>query len=473
MAGGWGFSSGSYRGSLTSDRAENLFPEFMDGHRTASAESKFTMVGAPGKSLFATLPTSPGRGIVGAHGQLFGVGGGVFYTIEDDGTVSDPRAIEDGPEPVQIIPTTNDFLIYDGNGNVWWRHGGLMTKVLTDVQALAIADSYGMALRTNTGDFAFGKQINISSPLVYDSWDPLDFQIKQTSTDTLINIFVHHAFVYLFGKRTIEAWINTGAEFPFERYPEGFMDQGLWAKYSVAKLDESLFWLGGDDRGVGQVWRLDGQTPKAISDRALERELKDLAVAGTDTSDAIGMPYQESGHSFYVLHFPTANITRAYDNTTNMWHDRGSWDGAALNQDFGRFHAHAYGKHFVQDYRNGKIYEASEDIFQNDGEAIRFLRRFPIVSNDQKWVRHNSLWLDKLIGTTAETIYMRFSDDGGKTWSDTREITVQQVAGVADPRAMFRQLGRSRNRVYEMWTFGNVRQRWTDAYLELAAGNGT
>ncbi len=474
MAGGWGFSAGSYRGPLTTDDAINQYPELIEKTRTASPDSKFTLVGRPGKTLFATLP-APIRGMLAAHGFLFAVAGDTLYTINSDGTYSSAGGgvIENGAEPVQMFATADDILLYDGNGNVWWRHAGVITKVLEDVQALTIADSYGAALRSNTQEFAFGKQINLSTPLVYNEWDPLDFQDKQTSTDTLKNIFFANGLLYLFGLRTIETWINTGAEFPYERYPEGYMDQGLWAKFSVCKLDESVFWLGGDDRGVGQVWRSNGQTPKRVSDTALERELKDLGAVGTDTSDAIGMTYQESGHGFYVLHFPTADITRAFDTTTNMWHKRGYWDGSTLRQDYGRYHAHAYAKHFVGDYRNGRIYIASEDIFQDNGEAIYFGHEAPIVSKDQKWMRHNSIWLDKLIGTTLETIYMQYSDDGGKTWSSTRSATVQQVAGVADGRAKFNQLGRSRNRVYKFWSLTNTRQQWVDGYLEAQDGNGT
>ena len=36
--------------------------------------------------------------------------------------------------------------------------------------------------------------------------------------------------------------------------------------------------------------------------------------------------YQEQGHTFYVLNFPTAGATWVWDVTTDVWHERGFWN---------------------------------------------------------------------------------------------------------------------------------------------------
>ncbi len=478
MAGNWGFIGPTYQGlsrAVTSDRSINLYPEIL-GSRGPS-ESKLNFYGRPGKSLFATLP-EPCRALSDAGGnstipRMFAIGGANLYEVFADGTINLDAVLEDGPDNPKIIATNDDLLIYDGNGNIWWRHGGSTIKVLTDVRDLAYSDGYALALRANTGDFNYGKQINISQPNQFATWEVLDFKVKQTSPDVIVALTADHGLVHLHGKKTTEVWTNTGAEFPFERYNPGFIEQGLWAKSSVAKLGESIYWLGGDERGVGQVFRSTGHTPKRVSNHAVEAAIRSYALANLDTSDAVGFGYQEVGHPFYVLHFPTANATWVYDEITDMWHERGYWDGATLHQDFGRFHTWQFGKHFVGDYRNGKIYQASVDLFDDDGEPILWERTAPHVSNDKKRVRYNSFWLDKEIGTTLETVTLFTSRNGGKNFGAGRTATVQEVSGQPDGRAKWNQLGSGRDLVLKVRTTAAVRQAWTDGFIEIDGGLGT
>jgi hypothetical protein len=39
-------------------------------------------------------------------------------------------------------------------------------------------------------------------------------------------------------------------------------------------------------------------------------------------TDAIGYTYQQDGHPFYVLIFPSAEATWVYDVSTQLWHER-------------------------------------------------------------------------------------------------------------------------------------------------------
>ena len=68
-------------------------------------------------------------------------------------------------------------------------------------------------------------------------------------------------------------------------------------------------------------------------------------------------------------------------------------------------------------------------------------------------------------------LMLRWSDDGGHVFSNTHTVGFGQ-AGNYKTRAIFRRLGRSRDRIYEIAVSDPVPARIVDAYLELSPGSG-
>jgi len=66
-------------------------------------------------------------------------------------------------------------------------------------------------------------------------------------------------------------------------------------------------------------------------------------------------------------------------------------------------------------------------------------------------------------------IMLRWSDDGGKTWSDEHWESAGQ-AGTYKTRCHWHRLGRSRDRVYEMVLDDPILWRVIDAYLDADPG---
>jgi hypothetical protein len=63
-----------------------------------------------------------------------------------------------------------------------------------------------------------------------------------------------------------------------------------------------------------------------------------------------------------VLNFPTEDQTWVYDASTNLWHERGSWDGVDFTVLPVRCHAYAFGRHLVGGRSTGNVYAMSTDI---------------------------------------------------------------------------------------------------------------
>ena len=100
------------------------------------------------------------------------------------------------------------------------------------------------------------------------------------------------------------------------------MTQGIVAPWSLALLEAdnlgSLLWLTGNAQGNGTVVKTTGYTPNRVSTYALENTIGQYPVM----SDAVASSYQEHGHPFYVLTFPTGDQTWALDARTGWWAER-------------------------------------------------------------------------------------------------------------------------------------------------------
>jgi hypothetical protein len=148
--------------------------------------------------------------------------------------------------------------------------------------------------------------------------DPLYFASAEGSPDNLVTLIVDHREVWLFGTNSVEVWYDAGLpDFPLARIQGAFNEIGCLAAYSVAKLDNGLFWLGADARGNGIVYRSKGYSGERVSTHAVEWQIQQYSTL----SDAVGYTYQQDGHSFYVLNFPNANTTWVYDVATGAWHE--------------------------------------------------------------------------------------------------------------------------------------------------------
>lgn len=135
-----------------------------------------------------------------------------------------------------------------------------------------------------------------------------------------------------------------------------------------------------------------------------------------------------------------------------------------------------YKKHLVGDRALGKIYQLSMDNLDDAGDAIRRIRRAPHVSNEHKFMVHRSLTIDMETGVGTQTGQgadpkgmLRFSDDGGRTWSNEIQGSLGKV-GKTLTRVKFNRLGRSRDRIYEWAISDPVKVTLVDAYLDLLQG---
>ena len=339
----------------------------------------------------------------------------------------------------------------------------------------------------------------------------LSFASKDGAPDQLVALIVDHREVYLMGESSSEVWVDAGLfPFPFQRIPGTSTQHGIAAQNSVSRVGNSFAYVSRNLRGQGQIMQMNGYIPQRISTHAVENTLVNQYI-----NDAIAWTYQLEGHEVYVVSFPTINITWAFDATTGLWY---KWLYCTTANQYQRHRGNCscvfQGMVLVGDYANGKIYELDSTNYTDDGNNIRRLRRAPHLVADlqRQYFEEFQIQFQPGVGFTGlsvapyiyigtpYTIYptatlvipatqtvvigfatlqnqtttlpqamLRWSDDGGSTWSNEHWVTIGQT-GKYKNRAIWRRLGQARDRVFEVVVTDPVKAVIVSANLKASGG---
>lgn len=383
--------------NMSADLCINLYPEASEIDGSIRA-----LYGTPGLRRLVTLPNTGGVRAVFAPavGKLIAVQGDKVYRVDGRWNITPcPGTLLTTKGPISIAENGIIAVIVDGkNGYAVDLSSNVVTRIVND--AFYGADRVGFI----DGYFIFNKpdtqQFYISS-LYGSSFDGLDFASAEGAPDLLVSLIVDHREVWMFGDTTTEVYYNSGnADFPIERITGAYLEHGCAAAQSVAKLDNTVFWLGKDSNGNGTVWRANGYTPQRISTHALEYALQTYS----QISDALAYTYQADGHAFYMLTFPQAGKTWCYDAATGLWHERAYWNAGNFERHRSNCLAFYSGTHVVGDYENGKLYALDPDYFMDDGEPLVAQRSAPVVNNDGKRLFHHCIQveIEEGVGTVPD-----------------------------------------------------------------------
>ena len=370
------------------NRMVNLFPEIVP---EGGKEPAF-LQRAPGLTALATLGSGPIRGLwtYGSYG--YAVSGTTLYRIDSSWNAV-AKGTVGGSGPVSMADNgTQLFIAANPTGYIY--------NVSTDVfQPITDPDFPGAGtVGYIDGYFTFNEpgtqKIWVTQLLDGLSVDPLEFASAEGNPDNVVAIFVDHREVWVFGTNSTEVWYDAGLlDFPLTRIQGAFNELGCAAPYSVAKMDNQIYWLGKDARGQGIVYKAAGYIGQRVSTHAIEWQMQEYA----NISDATGYTYQQDGHSFYVLNFPSADTTWVYDVATGAWHERASFASGDFNRHRADNQMFFNSTTVVGDYENGKIYEFDLNVYADDGAPQKWLRSWralPTGANNLSRTIQHSMQLD-------------------------------------------------------------------------------
>lgn len=469
----------------------NLFPEKVESGKGAN---DLILRKVPGKLPYALLPDAPIRGMFAQDGRCFVVAGSSLCELqlgqmgvslfESSGLVSLSwvRIGTVESDDYQAYFATNGaggnqlFIVSGGAGYIYTltTGPGTLTRIAGGFPGNArrafYLDGYFI---TMSGIF-----VHASNPEDGLTWSAASKAQRSVASDDLQSIEVDdHKTLWLIGSKTSELWYDAGqAPFPFAPQPNVFISQGTGAPDSVTRFDNSIFGLAQSENGGRYAFTVaNGQTAQRLSTHAIESAW----ATYPRVSDAVSWTYSEMGHNFVVLTFPSARATWVYDAAVGMWHRRGFFRNGMYEADSANCHAFCFDRNLVGSRKDGYIYDQSlNHVTDYDGGVsapIRWLRRAPQLTHEQKWIYFSSFELIAEVGQGAPSGYqpdtvdpqvsMTYSDDGGLTWANQRTRSLG-LMGHYRERVIWNRLGRSLSRVFEVNGSSPVHTTLIDALVE-------
>ena len=367
-----------------------------------------------------------------------------------------------GTYTVNFSQTISSITMYGLNWSVLPSTDGAFTGG-TNVD---IVDNYFVYNRPDTQQFGASAVLSPISPA-------LSFASKDGAPDDLVTLIVDHREIYLLGETSSEVWVDQGTSpFPFQRIPGTSTQHGIAAPFSVSRLGNSFAYLSQNNRGTAQIVQMNGYVPQRISTHAVENSL-----TGQNITDAVAWTYQLEGHEVYVISFPSIQLTWCYDIASAMWH---KW---LYTNNLGQYErcrgncaAVFQGYVLVGDYANGKIYHLDKNIYTDDGQNVRRLRRAPHLVADFQREYFDELQIQFQPGVGLSTgtgedpqAMLRWSNDGGSTWSNEHWTSIGRM-GKYTNRAIWRRLGTARDRIFEVSVSDPVKCVVVSANLKATQG---
>lgn len=406
-----------------------------------NAKAPYILVRAPGIATWTTVGTGPIHAMHVALGYLWVVSGSKFYRVDANmaatliGDVGVASRIDiDSDSTTIVVVNEPHAYYYDTTTSTFGQVTDVdfTTRGAGDVEFL---DNFMLFREPSSGRFFCADVGNATS------FDGLNFATAEGSPDNLVGLRVDHREAILFGTASSEVWELVGsAGFPFARASNGFIEIGCANGETIAKLDNSVFWLAPDYT----VRRLEGLTPVRVSHAGIEQALGSVTI-----SSGRAFAYSQEGHLFYVLQFTEG--TFVYDATTKEWHERQTY---GYDYWLPWCHAQFAGLELVGDVSTNRIGSLSPTTYTDWGTTQRMEWTYQPVYGQGRSAFHDRLEIIAEAGVGLTTgqgsdpqMMMDISDDGGRTWEALPTMSMGRIGEYQTPIA-WGQLGSSYDRVY-------------------------
>lgn len=478
----FGFCSATYQSAIPNADAQlamNIYPEFIE---SGAGKSPVGLIVRPGLRTFASLAgESACMGMLEVNGRGF-VAGNNLWEVFASGPPVNRGALVAPTHPITMCANQANQILINSAGRLWvFKTDDNIITPVTMSQFRGPVSWIGFNNAAFIAQIAGTNFFQVSSLLDGTTWDiGADIYQVEAFPENIVSMCVAFGEVWVQGNKTSVAFQDTGELTNTYQPANGArMEQGSGAQYSAVKMDNTAFWIGSSEYGDGMAWRANGYTPQRVSTHAVEFAWRQYSTI----ADAIGFAIQFSGHSWWVLYFPTAKKTWIYDAATQAWHEQGYWDTPN-----GQFIAHRMrchmllnGKHLVGDWKTGTVYEMTADVYSDFGNPLRWIRRAPYIKSQSMYafmpegiefeMSSGSGPMPPLLDGSGNPrdpeIILRWSDDSGHNWSNEHALKIGQ-AGQYAKRVVYRRMGKflgRKGRVIEASGSDAVPYRFVDAYV--------
>jgi hypothetical protein len=447
------FGTGSYQHRslpLSAQQMVNCYLEVAP----PGAKTPVAVVSSYGIEDWATVGNGPIRGGVVINGVPFVVSGSKLYRLGASGTSTELGTIP-GVDNVSIAGDGANVAVAAG-GWLYLYNGSTVSPIsdgdFPGASWVGFLDGFFPVIEPNSGRIFINE-----TPYAPTNWSALDFVTAEGAPDDLVWGVITHRELFAFGRETIEVLYNSGnADTPIRRTDSGFIETGIMSAFAASKTDNGIFFLGND----GLAYRLNGYSPERVSTYAMEQ-----AIEGYTDKSCVVMPFTEGGHKMVAFHF--AEATWVYDISTGLPHERRSTGHARWRPQIA---LQAFNQTLVGDYSSNKVGSLDFRSFAEWGDVLRGSSTSPSIAEENRQIFHGSLELqfEQGVGTSDTPdpqVMLDWSDDGGRTWSSEHWRSLGAM-GAFKSRAVWRRMGRARDRVYRYAITDRVRRTLIQAIWE-------
>lgn len=433
------------------------------------ARTPFVVTRTPGIKSWTTVGPSGAtiEGMHAAHGGLYVASGGGLYTVTS-GAVATFRGAYGSSDEVDIDSSPTAVVIVSPPLAYAYTVSGATFAQITDSDFTSrgagdveFQGSRFLFREPDTGRF-FGSDVNSAT-----AYDALNFATAEGSPDALLGLKVDHEQVFLPGEKTCEFWRNTGGSgFPYERMENGIIELGCANGRTVAKGDNSLFFVASDYT----VRRIEGFTPVRVSDFATEQWLRTVTLVSLR-----GWFFTLEGHLCYVLTAPEG--ARVFDITTQLWRELSTY-GSEPVWNWGN-PVEAFGKVLFGSTTSNVIAELSATVYTELTDTLRMEITWQPVYTEGHRAFHDRFEVAMATGVgltsgqgSSPKALLSFSEDGGDTWFNLPDRDIGAI-GKRETRVVWHGLGScasAHGRVYRLAISDPVPVTIYDALLEVRGG---
>ena len=430
-----GFIGGSYQGQNRAAGIERTVNWYVHFSSSRGAKGPALLHPTPGVKMFASEfgGKYPCRGVFADHQKLWTVVGDTLYEVDSAGTPTAVKVIGGNPAlashrwaPARMAANSNnnEFAVAS---NRKLFHVALPSNTVTEpldgqsimVDDVVMVDGFFLVLDRDTST------VYQSDRLAGTSWDVANHVQRATAADPWRSmIATPHGQIWLFGSLTSEVFWNAGTNnLSFSRVPNSEMNSGTAAAYSPTVVGNAVYWLHQNRDGAALVMRSDSSfSPQVISPPEVSHQIGALP----NIEDAIGFGYQQAGHTFYVLTFPSGGISWVYDLTTEIWHERMTFSKGREAAWGACYAVRAFGRDLVGALDEGSLHELSFNEFLDVGDLnIRRIRQTSTLAAMRKRIKFHRVEIDYERAVADETrkfvAFLQWSNDNGKTWTAERQ----------------------------------------------------
>lgn len=371
----------------------------------------------PGAALISNLGAQV-DGVYWWESAGYGVavsGGRVLHLSEDGSYVEISGAELQTGTNVSFADFGDTLYMANGGRIVQWEKSDSTCQYISDVDAptnvthIGFINLFLMALDSN-GVVWFSE---VNEP---GTWLG-EFFKAEAMPDKTTALLIGWEEVVCFGTATVESFWNSGeADGPFSSIQGSTIERGIIAPNSVAKVDQTYFYLDEERKVV----RLNGRSPVVISE-AVRLDLQNLDTV----EDARGFHLNCQGETYYCLIFPAAGKGFAYDYKRDDWTEIGGFSDGQYTAP--AIQCGAYFKRwnkYIAGGRDGKLYEVST---ANHADRMEINIRLNWGTDERKYSNYVRFKLKRGQSTSLSKLLLSYRDNGTATWKGEREISLGQT----------------------------------------------